>query len=425
MRHVLQFVLLAIVLVACDDRGITVTAENAQFAVVGGPPVHQVLGGGSIVREDIEGAPREIYGFQAQVDADGNAWGEAEVHFPSNDVKMHIAVRCLAIERNQAWLSGEVTRSDDPETPVGRVFVWQVRDNGEGGDAPPDRISNFFYLETGNYEPDACREKTPRPTYRWDNGNVRILTPGGPSLADLVGTWDATVLTYYRLPDLGDTLDALAGDGEARWTVAPGGNFSLIWWAPGVIFENVAGVVDVVNGQMIQTFYEAPAAVIVPDPRVTGSTVTVQADLEFGADWDGDGEDDDPSRIVMEWRKKRTGVLIDDLAGAWDATVWRYTSTADPTTMVDLVADLGLSVTVTVTRDSRLYFVIEPGGWTSTTDELLIDGNQMLVRNGGESQSFVFSLEDDTWSLAGLNEFDFDQDGTQDEAMLEAVVVRH
>jgi hypothetical protein len=422
MRRFSLLLALAAVVASCQDRGITVPAQEAQFAAAGARPVHQVTGGGSIVREDIAGSPREIYGFHASIDAAGNVTGEAEVHFPSDVVKMHIAVQCLAIERNQAWLSGPVTRTDDPDTPVGRVFVWQVQDNGEGQGAPPDRISNFFHRPADNYPPDVCQEKQPRLTFPWDNGGVRILTPGGPSLADLVGTWDATLFVYYRLPDLGDTLDVLAEGRGARWTVAPDGRYSMVWWTPGAILENVSGTVDVVNGQMIQTADEDPEVILVQDLRVTGSTISGGGDFAFGHDWSGDGEED-PSRIVSEWRRKRSGVLVNDLAGTWDATVFRYTSTADPNTTVDLVKDESLSITLFVGLDSRFYLVVEPGGWTSTTDELLIEGNQMLTRND-DASAFVFSLEGDTWSFTGLDQYDFDGNGTPDPATLEVVLAR-
>jgi hypothetical protein len=424
MRRIIPFVLLAAAVAACQDRGITVPVDDAQLALARAQPVQQVIGGGSVVREDIAGTPREIYGFQAQLDTEGNAWGEAEVHFPSDDVKMHIAVQCLVVERNVAWLSGPVTRSDDPDTPVGRVFVWQVQDNGEGQGSPPDRISNFIHRPADNYPPDVCLQKSSLTTFPWDNGNVRILTPGMPNLADLVGTWDAMALLYIRLPDLGDTADAVAGDREVRWTVAPDGRFSMLWWHPGEIFENVTGAADLVDGQMRLSYDGGPTLVMPQEGRITGSTMYGGGDIPFGYDWDGDGEDDDPTRVVMEMRKRRTGILIDDLAGVWDAIVWRYTSTDDPAVTLDVLAEEGRAVILTVALDSRLYFVIQPEGWTSQTTTVLIDGNQLLARDGSESESFVFSLKRDTLSLSGLQAVDFDGDGTQDPAVLEAVLVR-
>ena len=88
MRHLMPCLALAMGLVACQDRWATAPIHDPQFAEARARPVHQVIGGGSIVREDIAGAPRETYGFEAQVDAAGNVAGSAEVHFPSDSVKM-------------------------------------------------------------------------------------------------------------------------------------------------------------------------------------------------------------------------------------------------------------------------------------------------------------------------------------------------
>jgi hypothetical protein len=132
---------------------------------------------------------------------------------------------------------------------------------------------------------------------------------------------------------------------------------------------------------------------------------------------------EDPSLVIMELRRKRTGVLIDDVAGRWVATAWRYTSVASPGTSVDLVADQGLSITMTVMLDSRFYLTMEPGGWTSTTDDLLLEGDQLLTRSdAGDASSVVFTLKGDTWSLTGPQEYDFGSGN--DPATLEAVLTR-
>ena len=424
MNRTMLLLLLPLAAVACRDQSPTAPADAPEFAMVAGRPAYLVTGGGSVVREDIAGSPREIYGFTAQVDAQGNVRGSAEVHFPSDAVKMHIAVQCLVLERNIAWMSGPVTRSDDPATPVGRVFLWQVQDNGAGQGAPPDRISNFIHGAQGEYATDVCRWKPALVTFPWDNGNVSILTPGMPGLADLVGTWDATVLYFVNPANPADTADLFESGGRMRWTVAPNGRWTQIWWTPEAIFENTSGVVDLINGQMVMWAdgQPTPTPIACEDVRVTGQSIGVRCDVGVGYDWDGDGTDD-PSRVVGEWRRKRTGVLINDLAGTWDATLFRYTSTTDPSVTVEGVADLGYAITMTVRLDSRFFIHVEPLGWTSTTDHLLVEGDRMLTRNG-DASAFVFSLVRDTWSFTGLDEYDFEGDGTPDPAMLEVVLVR-
>ena len=423
MKRFMTLLLLPVAVVACREETPTSPADGASFAVVAGPPVHEVTGGGSVVREDIAGSPREIYGFTAQVDALGRVRGEAEVHFPSDDVKMHISVQCLVVERNLAWMSGPVTRSDDPDTPVGRVFFWLVQDNGQQQGAPPDRISNFFHRPADNYPPDVCTQKRPVPTFPFDNGNVSILTPGARNLADLVGTWDATVLTFINPADPGETAD-LTEVGQLRWTVAPNGRYSQIWWTPEAIFENTAGVMDLVNGQMLlwPDGNPSPSPISCADARITGRSMGMQCEVEAGYDWDGDGVED-PSLVVAEWRRKRTGVLIDDLAGTWDATLWRYTTTTGPTMTVDLVAEQGFAIAMTVRLDSRFFVTVEPLGWTSTTDYLLVEGTRMLTRNE-DASAFVFDLRRDTWSFSGIDVYDFDGDDVPEPALLEAVLVR-
>jgi hypothetical protein len=320
-----------------------------------------------------------------------------------------------------AWLSGPVTRSDDPDTPVGRVFVWLVQDNGEGRGAPPDRISNFFYLSDDSYPPDICEQKWALDTFAWDHGNVRILTPGSLGLWDAVGTWDATKFVCIDLANPADSQSLIGADSRIRQTIAPDGRFTTVFWRPGPpaeIYENTSGWMEVEDG-VVRVFSDGSPMVIEYAADITGNVTRVEFDGNV-CHWDGDDEED-PSHVILESRRKRTGVLIDDVAGVWEATAWRYTSPTNPSTTVELVADQGLTITMTVTLDSRFFLTAEPGGWTSTTDWLLLEGDQMLTRNG-DASAFVFSLKGDTWTFAGPEAYDFGSD--PEPATLEVVLVR-
>ena len=80
MNRIAILILAVLTLSACQDRGPTAPqAELEMRAAAVSGIVYQVTGSGAVVREDIEGTPRETYGFHAQVDAAGNASGEAEV----------------------------------------------------------------------------------------------------------------------------------------------------------------------------------------------------------------------------------------------------------------------------------------------------------------------------------------------------------
>ncbi len=418
MKRVITLLPLAFAVAACQDEGPTVPVDGPQFAMGGAPPVYQVVGGGSIVREDIEGSPREIYGFNAKLDATGNVTGQAEVHFPSDDVKMHIDVQCLVVRGNEAWLSGPVTRSDNPDTFVGAVFVWRVEDNGEGPDAPPDRISDFLWRPEDNFPPGACIRQPDLITYPWDNGNVQVAVTGNAlSQADLVGTWDASTFVYVSTANPADSLDALAQDMRVRLTVAPDGRYSMAWWEPGEMFESIAGTMEVVNGQVLLTTYEEQDVVTLDMGRL-GKTLWLDTD-DAGANFDGD-DIEDPARLFAVFQLKKTGTLIGDLVGVWEATVFRYISEPAQADTVDLIP--GVELTVIIEPDSRWTVVINPGG-DSDTSEWLIEGNELLTRNG-ESQVFTFVLDADVLSLAGATTFDFDGIPPDELATLELVLVR-
>lgn len=423
MRRIIPLLALAVGVVACQDDVPTMPPDGPLLAKAGSRPVYQVSGSGSVVREDPAGARRSVYAFHATLDPTGTASGEAEVHFTSTPAHLHIDVQCVVVRGHEAWLSGPVTRSDNPHFYVGGVFLWRVQDNGDGQSAEPDRISSFVWQPEQNYPPSACVWQPESMVMDpWTNGNVQIRGDNEDfGLADMDGTWDVSLMTFTWLDDPRVTFDALAEGRQARLTVAPDGRFSMVWWVPGEILENSHATMEFVDGEARITTPEAPGVVTTVRLWRVGDAVLGESD-QLGHDFDGDGEED-WCHVVTLFRPKTTGVLVDDLAGTWDATVWRYTSTSDPSKTVEVVADLDLSITLTVGLDSRFSFTVEPLGWTSTTDELLLDGNQMLTRND-DASSFVFALEGDTWSFSGLDEYDFDDDGTPDPATLEVVLAR-
>ena len=424
MRRVIPFLLLAAAVAACHDDVPTVPTEGPLYATVGSRPVYQVSGGGTVVRENLSGTRRSVYAFSATLDAQGKASGQAEIHFTSDPAHLHIDVTCVVVRGNEAWLSGPVTRSDNPHFYPGGVFLWRVQDNGRAGSAEPDRISSFVWDPTKNFPPAACLWQPEWMTLGpWTNGGVEIRGDNEDfDVADMVGTWDATLLRMIWLEDLSDTLDVTAMGDRMRMTVAPNGDFTNVWWRPGEIWENTHAHMEFVNGEAVVTTPEAPGVEIRARLWRVGDAVWMESD-QPGHDFNGDGEED-PAHVMGLLQRKTTGTLIEDLAGTWVATTWRYTSTADPNVVLEVVGDGIHSVTMTITLDSRGWFVIEPEGWTSNTNELLIEGDQVLIREDDQTVALVFALEGGTLSMSGPQEVDFNHDGIQDAATLTAVLVR-
>jgi hypothetical protein len=82
--------------------------------------------------------------FNARKYADGSVSGQFEYHqlVLGEAFDFNVDVTCINIyDGNRAKIGGVVTQSSDPTEPPG-VFAWfQVFDNGEGANAPPDRSS--------------------------------------------------------------------------------------------------------------------------------------------------------------------------------------------------------------------------------------------------------------------------------------------
>jgi hypothetical protein len=83
------------------------------------------------------------FSFTAVQQKDGTVIGEAEVFNRGFPVRVHQKIDCLKfVEGNKAIMSGPITQSSDPGVAaLGNIAVFGVEDNGEGVNAPTDRIT--------------------------------------------------------------------------------------------------------------------------------------------------------------------------------------------------------------------------------------------------------------------------------------------
>ena len=82
--------------------------------------------------------------FSARKYADGTVSGEFEYHqIAGGDAfRFHVDVTCMNVYNgNRAKIGGVITVSSDPTLPPGGFAWFQIFDNGEGADAPPDQSS--------------------------------------------------------------------------------------------------------------------------------------------------------------------------------------------------------------------------------------------------------------------------------------------
>lgn len=118
------------------------------------------------------------------------------------------------------------------------------------------------------------------------------------------------------------------------------------------------------------------------------------------------------------------------LFGGWSATRWQYAALAAPPPgrVVDVVCDLGGSVTLSLTATAFiLAFDVAGRGRHSVYGACEVRGDELLLRpeGAGAPTSVRFRQNGDTLSLqSDASGWDFDGDGGDEAAAFVAVLVR-
>ena len=153
---------------SADIRGISPT-EISFAKGASGPSAN---GQGHLIFTAPEGdTGLRTFSFHARTREDGTTTGSFEVHNRATDSRAHGEIDCLRIVGNIAYMSGVNTKSTDPRLP-GRPFFFSVQDNGEGRNAPPDRISfHLTFLPPG--PSFACNTAFANPDHPVE-GNIQV-----------------------------------------------------------------------------------------------------------------------------------------------------------------------------------------------------------------------------------------------------------
>ena len=129
-----------------------------------------------------------------------------------------------------------------------------------------------------------------------------------------------------------------------------------------------------------------------------------------------------------EASSSHVGSTTHPVFGGWSATRWQYTSLAAPERVADVVADLGGSVTLSLTATAFiLAFDVDGRGKHSVSGACAVHGDELLLRPEGAAAAhrLRFRHSGDTLSLqSDASGWDFDGMGQDQEAAFVAVLVR-
>ncbi len=116
-----------------------------------------------------------------------------------------------------------------------------------------------------------------------------------------------------------------------------------------------------------------------------------------------------------------------ELLGSWSATRWQYTSSSRPDRVVDVVCDLGGSVTLSLSAGTWvLTWDLDGRGIQSLGGALTMDGERLvlLAQDASEAEQVLYRRADRTLALScETSSWDFDGNG-EEPADFVAVLVR-
>jgi hypothetical protein len=151
----------------------TATGESGLVASAGGG-VHWTIPLPNPFEVEVRNQP---LAFNAKKYADGTVKGQFEYHqvVEGESFNFHVEVTCMNVyDGNRAKIGGEIRNSNDPTIPPGTFAWFQVFDNGEGANAPPDQSSLIGFGNEAANEAFCNSENLPR-FGPWDvQGNVQV-----------------------------------------------------------------------------------------------------------------------------------------------------------------------------------------------------------------------------------------------------------
>ncbi len=167
LRGWLVLALVASLVLAMGLVGVASASRVVHWVTVGGPDLCEARG-------QPLGCDAN-FSLVAFLMADGSVRGQyhdqfSHLTFPGlGGSGIHVAVDCLYVDGNQAWVSGEITQSRAPGV-VGLDALTMVEDNGRTANDAPDQIS-FSSISPGVVD---CTAAPAVPLLPVPQGQVRV-----------------------------------------------------------------------------------------------------------------------------------------------------------------------------------------------------------------------------------------------------------
>jgi hypothetical protein len=252
---------------------------------------------------------------------------------------------------------------------------------------------------------------------------------GGPgdnvTIADLAGTWNATTVTYTSQLDGSQRVDLVAGDGKATLTISSDGRYTFVLEPDPGDHEVSSGFAVVESGFLLVQNVIEPGVTVAFAMTVTNGTLSLLTDE---VEYDFDGDDEAEPAFLQVGLRRASGTTVGDLEGTWVADEYRLIRQPALADTVDFIA-AGGSLTVSLDAVGQYSAGAAESGEPPVieTGVALVEGdNLVLIADSAaeEPTEFTFQLSGDILSLEGQRQYDFDDDGIDEDAIVEIVLAR-
>jgi hypothetical protein len=325
-------------------------------------------------------------------------------------------------------------------TAGGNFSMYDIRFPESDEDTTPDDIGTEPYEIVGNImilgtAPDqmAVQLVESGSNYQiryydghdWDGDqvsdwSVMIMTIAPitePSLASLAGTWVATAWDLTDAENPASSYDAIANHETFTMEVDGAGNFEMLQSAPADSFERNTGTLAI-HGNVLEITDAAGG-----DPMYMIFSLGGGAFEFTKGEWTDPFETGTSKAFRLEARLETyTPATSADFVGDWMADSWVFTDLANPMTTYDMIADGG-SFSMTIVDDGTFsYSMTFPGETTeNSTGTWEIFGDMLVITDDadGWQSAMQYTVGTGTFTMFSNDDsFDFDEDGTDEDALL-------
>ncbi len=242
--------------------------------------------------------------------------------------------------------------------------------------------------------------------------------------SQLIGTWYATSFTFVNTANTSQRVDMVQSGYLFSITFNENSTFSRTETFMGTVVDAGTGSYVTSGNQM--TVYESSDTTVITWLLAGGVLTLTVENEEF--DFDDDGVDENAQIIIVMTKTAPQGgggSVPSEAVGTWVATSYTYVNQANSSQSYELISSGGGFTLMIQANGIFGVQYVEPGGATdSDGGTLTFSGNTVTAVTPTDVTTLTWSISGTTMTLMMSDTFDFDNNGTEQDASVTIVLTR-